>query len=454
MAGRFAKHNGATLVIEREAPKSKSTDLRRFKPDFYDPIRKPIKSPNLLQKRANGTFGKRIVDAAAKQVARRAPLALAGPLGDLLALGLITWEMYLLLLELQNNANPVHTTAAAPGGTGDPSNYDWTGWNVAVTPGTHPYGSTQGFPTLTIPGATANPVGSPYVVNQNRWFDVLDGINPNNGYQVGIGTTLENWLSTHPNAGQGFRYQNDYDTDLVGPPAQTIQGHAWYGWYQRISFGSEPLYIGVGTPLPDSLPLDWAEPDPNMKRDFFPDGKNMANQAERAPQEDPSYKRGPRIRPPRPSRPDRNVRERKAKGSLQTVLKILDIVSEGSELVGAFYDALPKDTRQKWEADYAGGHFAEVDGKWKWIIDSRGLLDNAGQYGIDGADWKARALWHNWHKVDIEQAIKNVIANEFQDKILGMYQRSLPKNIGHAADAGSMGLNDLINLFNDTIGLS
>lgn len=454
MAGRFAKHNGATLVIEREAPKSKSTELRRFKPDFYNPFRKPIRSPNLLTNRANGTFGKRVVDAAAKQVARRAPLALAGPLGDLLALGLITWDLYLLLLELQNNANPVPPMAAPPGGTSDPANYDWTGWNVATGQTNAPPQGFAGFPVVSHGGITYTPTGGPYVADTSSfWIDEVDG-SSFTGYQVGIGTTLEQWLAAHPSAGEAFKYQNDYNQSPLPVPWANPNGYAWYGWYQRTVGATDPLYIGVGTPLPMDLPVDWAEPDPNMKRDFFPDGTNMAGQAEREPRTDPRYKRGPRYRPPRPTRPDRRTRERKVKGPLQTVLKILDIVSEGSELVGAFYDALPKETRQKWEEAYAGGHYAKVGGKWKWIIDSRGLIDNAGQYGIDGADWKARALWHNWHKVDIEQAIKNVIANEFQDKILGQYQRLLPKNIGHVADAGSLGLNDLINLFNDTIGLS
>lgn len=123
-------------------------------------------------------------------------------------------------------------------------------------------------------------------------------------------------------------------------------------------------------------------------------------------------------------------------GPLQTVLRALDIISEASEFVDALYDALPDDVRKRWDEK------------------GRGLIDNAGQYGIDGADWKLNALWHNWHKVDIEQAIRNIIANEFQDKILGKYQQALPKNIGHVADAGSLGLNDLIDLFNRTVGLS
>lgn len=437
MAGRFAKHNGATEVIDRgNAWKPKSGEMWRYKPDVYQPFRKPIRSPNLLTNRVEREFGKRIVDQAAKQVAKRAPLALAGPLGDLLALGLITWDLYLLLLELQNQRNPVPPSAPppGPGGTENPANYDWSGWNVATTDFFS--GSFAGFGTTTVGTVTWTPVGSPYIMDTSSfWSDTIEGEGP--GYQVGFGTTLENWLSTHVAAGEAFQYKNDYDaTDT----AHFLEGprNAFYGWYQRNWDGTspEPLYIGFGAPLPMDLPLDWAEPDPNMKRNFFPDGIADPMEPTRQPKEDPKYKRGPRWRPPRPSQPKPNTRERKAKGALTTILGALDIISEAAEWVGAIYDALPDDVKKKWDQK------------------GRGLMDNAGQYGIDGADWKLNAIWHNWHKVDIEQAIKNIIANEFQDKILGKYQQALPKNIGHVADAGSLGLNDLIDLFNRTIGLS
>lgn len=237
----------------------------------------------------------------------------------------------------------------------------------------------------------------------------------------------------------------------------TLEDAFWHThsiWWVDYPVDPATTFIGHGTPLPMDLPMDWAEPDPNMKRNFFPDGMNMADQLDPSLETDPDGKRARRFKIPNPAPPRPRTRERKMKGSLKTILGALDIISEASEFVGALYDALPEDVRHRWEEKNAGGHWAEVDGKWKWIVPTRGLLDNAGQYGIDGADWKARALWHNWHKLDIEQGIKNIIANELQDKILGMYQRSLPKNIGHVADAGSMGLNDLINLFNDTIGLS
>ena len=430
MAGRFTKYNGATEVIDRGASRPRPDELRRFKPDFYDPYRKPIRSPNFLQYKAERTFGKRIVEEAAKQVARRAPLALAGPLGDLLALGLISWDLYLLLLELQNKSNPVPPTTEPPaGGTSNPVNYDWTGWNVATTDWWP--ANFAGFGVTSFGTITWTPVGSPYVADTTpTWSNSLEGEGPN--YQIGIGTTLEGWLSTHVNAGDSFKFQNDYDavdTDHFLEGAR----HAWHGWYQRTIGGAagDPRYIGLGSPLPNDLPLDWTEPDPNMKREMFPDGLLESSEYPRhAPP--PRYRRAPR-----PAPPPRGTREApKAQGPLQTIMKAMDIISEAAEFVDALYDALPDDVRKRWDEK------------------GRGLIDNAGQYGIDGADWKLNALWHNWHKVDIEQAIKNIIANEFQDKILGKYQQALPKNIGHVADAGSLGLNDLIDLFNRTVGLS
>lgn len=457
MAGRFQKNNGATLVLERAPSKQATPELRRFKPDFYVPVQKPIKSPNLLQKTAQRSFGKRVVESAASAVAKRAPLAVAGPLGDLLALGLISWDLYQLLLELQNMSNPVASQPGLP----NPS--EWDDADYWVLPGWSrgPTGPTGGF------------LGSPLTLSTHSWAGST--ATPTNlGWQVNVGTSSSNRNVTSTGlspAPDYFTLQEAIANTPVGdhwrryspvtfvPPISGVQpdGEMWSDlWNHDLDLGGETYIGGYGTPeaYPSDIPLDWAEPDPNMKRGMFPDGINMTTQLDREPQTDPRYKRGPRIRPPRPQRPDERVRERKMKGPLQLILKVMDIVSESGEFVGAFYDALPKDVRQKWEAKYVNGHFAEVDGKWKWVIDKRGLIDNAGQYGIDGADWKARALWHNWHKVDIEQAIKNVIANELQDKILGLYQRLLPNNIGHVADAGSLGLNELITLFNKTIGLS
>lgn len=421
MVGRFTKYNGATEVIDRVAEKTRPTELRRFQPDFYNPYRKPVRSPNLLQNRVSRTFGKRIVDTAAKEVARRAPLALGGPLGEMLALGLITWELYLLLLELQRLGNP--TPASTPG-TPDYTNvtafpYQLTGdWQVLADPGYANGWANNGSPYFAVaplgPGLNIHGSGNNYILpftGQGHGFP-LDYANGEQVIEVQE-AAIQNGVTNGVHISTTYLYFGAED------------GLFWTGEY----------VVGTGTTI--DLPMDWAEPDPNMKRDFFPDGRMVNVEGpDIGPETDPKFKRGPRFRPPRPSRPASNTKERKASGPLKTILGAMDIISEASEFVGAIYDALPKDVRDKWDQQ------------------GRGLMDNAGQYGIDGADWKLNALWHNWHKVDIEQAIKNIIANELQDKVLGMYQRSLPKNIGHVGDAGSLALNDLINLFNDTIGLS
>ncbi len=99
-----------------------------------------------------------------------------------------------------------------------------------------------------------------------------------------------------------------------------------------------------------------------------------------------------------------NVHERKGKaGQLGAALfKALDVISEGSEVVDAFYQALPQATRTEWGRR-----------------NPKKRSDNQGQYGLGGAEWKAQALFHNWHKVDFGKAIKNVLANELEDRLYG-----------------------------------
>lgn len=124
--------------------------------------------------------------------------------------------------------------------------------------------------------------------------------------------------------------------------------------------------------------------------------------------------------PPATGERERKMMSKSVKVAV-ALYKALDKVSEAAEVVDAFYDALPDDVKKKWGC-----------GK----IKGRGLADTAGQYGIDKADCKGKALYHNWHKVDMEDAIKNIIANHINDKIIGGYKRKLPKNIGNAVSQG------------------
>ena len=45
--------------------------------------------------------------------------------------------------------------------------------------------------------------------------------------------------------------------------------------------------------------------------------------------------------------------------------------------------------------------------------------------------------------------MKNIIANEVQDKLYGALYKTLPRNIGHAVDPGMKEWNDMITDLNE-----
>ena len=142
----------------------------------------------------------------------------------------------------------------------------------------------------------------------------------------------------------------------------------------------------------------------------------------------PQPKKPPRQDPKKPNDPPVKERKSKAKSAaaVAALFAALDVVSEAAEVVDAFYEALPQHIKDEAEAN------ARADG---------GLIDNAGQYGIDGADWKGQAVWDNWDLVDIDQALKNVVVNEMQDKFLGTIHQNTPANKGSAVDGGMKAAN-------------
>lgn len=160
------------------------------------------------------------------------------------------------------------------------------------------------------------------------------------------------------------------------------------------------------------------------------------------------------------SPPDSPTRERKVKTRIQQIgiwlYRALDAISEASEIVDCLYDNLPKDVRDRWEKDrFPNAHWVKdsVSGKWKRVGDTRGLLDNAGQYGIDGADWKAQAVYHNFHKVNMDGSVRCIIKNGLSDAVIGRIQARLPVNAGSAHEAGEIEFAQWLNgLLDDVIG--
>lgn len=185
---------------------------------------------------------------------------------------------------------------------------------------------------------------------------------------------------------------------------------------------------------PDNRPDDDAEdstwPDPQAQGDpvpgdgTVPDGREglLSN-----PGPDTKTQFQPLMPPPRRP-PETGERERKVMSRSKSLgialFRALDNISENAEIVDAFFEALPKRVQDKWDCNRK--NFG---------------IDAGGQYGIDNADCKARALWHNWRKVDIETAFENLIKNYLEDKFLGYIHKNLPPQQGAAFEDSFKGLN-------------
>lgn len=151
--------------------------------------------------------------------------------------------------------------------------------------------------------------------------------------------------------------------------------------------------------------------DPNIRRTVAP-GRAPSPQATSQPVPDYWIYGGSRPRPGySPSRrPPRGTKEKKTLGTAALGVKLfraLDKISEGAEVVDAIWRAIPKDKRKK--------------------KPGRPLLDAAGQYGIDGADWKLVQIYDNFGSIDWDQAVRNIIANEVEDRIIGGVQGTVKK---------------------------
>lgn len=151
----------------------------------------------------------------------------------------------------------------------------------------------------------------------------------------------------------------------------------------------------------------------------------------------------PRVKPPvvggKPHmrrRPKRGTKEKKVKGAIYYAFLIADAISEGAEVVDALFEALPKDVQKRWKCNR-----------------SVAFIDKAGQYGIDNADCKAKAVFHNLHKIDGVDAIRNIIANQAEDKLIGALHKRLPRNMINAGEDGQKAYGEIVQSVLEELGL-
>ena len=156
--------------------------------------------------------------------------------------------------------------------------------------------------------------------------------------------------------------------------------------------------------------------------------------------------------------PGQNVREApKQRGPARLgrmLFKVLDEVSEGCEVIDALFDALPNDAKKAamkkqgyvWSPS-AKKYVLPGDGSLKASdqtseafrpqgAGSRAFVDQFGQYGADGCEWKAAAIYANADRLDVCGGIQNIVKNFLEDKLHGVTHRFRPKNTVNAlADA-------------------
>lgn len=121
----------------------------------------------------------------------------------------------------------------------------------------------------------------------------------------------------------------------------------------------------------------------------------------------------PAPRPPTKRPPPSGMKEKKTRSRkiMVAFFEVMDAISENSEVINGFYEALPDAVQNKWKCAKKKG---------------RQFIDSAGQYGIDHVDCKLEALWHNWHQVDAGEAIMNVAKNLTEDQLYGLLHKHLP----------------------------
>ena len=264
----------------------------------------------------------------------------------------------------------------------------------------------------------------------------------------------EMWIKTHGdfscsagtypvNGNNIYASQTNYHNCLTGQSIATLglalnvvpsTSATVQGWWRKntsptnVRYANYARFVKTSDRLADlgrlPVPLGWMPnnpfrpPNPNAERVLKPKGKAdpvpPPARSPFAPEKpirqfdiSPTGKPMPWAPPAPPHRraPPRQ-REKHTKGSSPTpqlggqLAGALDKISEGCDMIDALYQALPPEVDKKWQCSRVAGGFG-------------------GQYEVGGCNCKAAALWHNFHKLDLDAAVKNLLANELEDRLIG-----------------------------------
>lgn len=226
-----------------------------------------------------------------------------------------------------------------------------------------------------------------------------------------IGSTSRDTLilsDSQLQSGTALRFRNDVCWNYIQPgdhPAfdATYRPGTWPG------LGPSPQ------PMPDPNNAPWPADAPgyNPVPSGAPSPETVPETAP-APQTAPpewSWTSGdtaPRPTYPRPPRP--GTKEVKVISRAKRIgiflWKLMDNISETTEIVAGFYKALPEEVQKRWDC---------------------GSGINIGQYGSDVNACMAKALWHNWHRIDPGRAFIEVTKNLVEDMSIGAFHKMMAK---------------------------
>lgn len=251
---------------------------------------------------------------------------------------------------------------------------------------------------------------------------------PHPGYTLGWGQVshLTDWYGVRVCRAQFGLYRgyaDEYYVRAPGAPAGPLPEHTGLPHY-RTPFDNPnvvrrlPSVRPAPEPQPQREPEKAAKFDPWQGREFSDGGVRYTNPTRSPPS---SGEREP---------PKSISRSRKL---AVMVFRSLDAVSEWAEIVDAAFEALPEKVQKRWKRK------------------SRGLIDSAGQYGIDGADWKLQAIFHNYMSLDVQTFVENIIKNNVEDDIIGAMNRARPRNSVSAFEQSDKVIGKALNEFLDDL---
>lgn len=428
--GRWVGTYDQRLLQQRYQPIDEWAErLAREREGVARKLRRRVRPEDVFRRRTIPAFGRKgALRTAARIAAERGPSIFARRFFVGFTVIEILDELFRLGAEPEyqwgRSPDPIVEPGVwVPGGTAEP---DFTGWRhfdyfpPAWATDHLEYVDAQAYPTVhdnITPAAWYAEYGSYLAppVDLTGWPAVnhfVQGFNPVAGEQ-------------RTESKEGWDYPSSFPRPVPNPWAATgspLPFREVNPNFRRITY-SDPAF--------DTVPF--AEPLAVPKYKYWGRQVTSVSTGEISRSSDKARMREPPRR--REKEKKYQTRSERLRHGLMTAL---DVLSEGAEIIDAAYDALPPRIRRRWE-EKLGFHWAKVNGKWKWLPPRRWgnrfqSGANAGQFGIDGAHWKAQALRHNWDKVDADVFAKNVLDNALQDILIGGIQRRLPRNIGHAVD--------------------